>query len=71
MICEWENEKAKNEFSNNEIYKGKIINSKKQGKGIYYYNNGDRYEGEYNKNTEGIYYYKNEINVKENTIMIV
>jgi hypothetical protein len=42
LICEWENDKAKNEFSNNEIYKGKIINSKKQGKGIYYYNNGDR-----------------------------
>ena len=42
MICEWENDKAKNEFSNNEIYKGKIINSKKQDKGIYYYNNEDR-----------------------------
>ena len=42
LICEWENDKAKNEFSNNEIYKGKIINSKKQDKGIYYYNNEDR-----------------------------
>ena len=32
LIWEWENDKAKKEFSNKEIYKGKIINSKNKAK---------------------------------------
>ena len=36
-------------------------NSQRKGKGIYYYNNGDRYEGNWKNDTEskGIMYYKN------------
>ena len=32
---------------NNGKYKGDFINDKREGKGIYLYNNGDKYEGEY------------------------
>ena len=42
-------------------YKGDYLNGKREGKGIYKYNNGDIYEGEYkNDNMEGkgIMYYK-------------
>ena len=48
------------EFENG-IYKGQFINEKKEGKGIYKYNNGEKYEGEYKNNLRngfGIYTYK-------------
>ena len=32
---------------NNGIYEGQIKNNKNEGKGIYYYNNGDRSMGDY------------------------
>ena len=37
-------------------------NNNKEGKGIFYYNNGDRYEGDWrngNKEGKGIFYYFN------------
>ena len=45
----------------NGRYVGQIVNGKKEGKGIYYLNNGDRYEGDWkndNKEGKGIYYFK-------------
>ena len=32
---------------NNGRYEGQLINNKREGKGIFYYNNGDRYDGDY------------------------
>ena len=55
-----------NEVLNKEIkydngrYVGQVVNDKKEGKGIYYYNDGDRYEGDYKNDKregKGIYYY--------------
>ena len=46
----------------NGNYKGDYLNGKREGKGIYIYNNGDKYEGEYKndlKNGYGVYTYKN------------
>ena len=43
-------------------YVGQIVNGKKEGKGIYYWNDGDRYEGDFKNDKfegKGIYYYKN------------
>ena len=48
------------EFENG-IYKGPFIDQKKEGKGIYKYNSGEKYEGEYKNNLRdgiGIYTYK-------------
>ena len=42
-------------------YIGQVLNGIPEGKGIMYWNNGDRYEGEWknnNKNGKGIYYWK-------------
>ena len=42
-------------------YVGELTNDKREGKGIIFYNNGDRYEGEYKndkKEGKGIYYFK-------------
>ena len=44
-------------------YFGQVINGKREGKGIIYYNDGDRYEGEFKngkKDGKGIYYYNEE-----------
>ena len=41
---------------------GDFKNNKRDGKGIYYYKNGDRYEGGYKnhkKEGQGVMYYKN------------
>ena len=41
---------------------GDYINWKKHGKGVYYYNNGDKYEGDFNEGQaegKGKYFYKN------------
>ena len=46
---------------NNGRYVGQVVNGKKDGKGIYYYNEGDIYEGEWRngkKEGKGIYYLK-------------
>ena len=46
---------------NNGRYVGQVVNGKKDGKGIYYYNEGDIYEGERRngkKEGKGIYYLK-------------
>ena len=43
-------------------YVGQVVNGLREGKGIEYYNNGDRYEGDYRNDNEegkGIYYYHN------------
>ena len=43
-------------------YFGQFRNDKREGKGIYYYNNGDRYEGDWRngkREGQGIYYYNN------------
>ena len=43
-------------------YVGQIVNGLREGKGIVYYNDGDRYEGDYRngkKEGKGIYYYNN------------
>ena len=43
-------------------YVGQVVNGKREGKGIDYYNNGDRYEGDFKndiKEGKGIYYYSN------------
>ena len=45
----------------NGIFIGNVIKNKKEGKGIFYYNNGAKYEGEYKndlRNGKGIFYYK-------------
>ena len=36
-------------YLNNTLYKGDLINNKKEGKGIYHYDGGNRYEGEWIK----------------------
>ena len=44
----------------NGRYEGELKNNKREGKGIFYHNNGDRYEGEYKndkRERKGIYYY--------------
>ena len=46
---------------NNGRYVGQIVNGKREGKGIYYWN-GERYEGDWKNDKregKGIYYYKN------------
>ena len=43
-------------------YVGQVVNGVSEGKGIDYYNNGDRYEGDFRngrKEGKGIYYYHN------------
>ena len=43
-------------------YVGQVVNGLKEGKGIVYYNDGDRYEGEWKnskKEGKGIYYWNN------------
>ena len=42
---------------------GQVVNGLREGKGIYYYKDGDRYEGDFrngNKEGKGIYYYNTE-----------
>ena len=44
----------------NGRYVGQLVNELREGKGVYYFNNGDKYEGEWKKNNvdgKGIYYY--------------
>jgi len=44
----------------NGRYVGQVVNNKREGKGIYYFNNGNRYEGDWkngNKEGKGIFYY--------------
>ena len=46
----------------NGRYFGELKEGKKDGKGVYYYNNGDRYEGNWKEGVregKGIYYYSN------------
>ena len=46
----------------NGRYFGELRGGKKEGKGVYYYNNGDRYEGNWKggvREGKGIYYYTN------------
>ena len=55
--------------SNKERYEGPIINGKKEGKGIYIYQNGCKYEGYFRndkKEGEGIFYYANGDRYKGN-----
>ena len=43
-------------------YEGEFKNNKREGKGIFYYNNDDRYEGDYKNDKfdgKGVYYYNN------------
>ena len=43
-------------------YVGQVINGLKEGKGVYYYNSGDRYERDFKNGMskgKGIIYYKN------------
>ena len=43
-------------------YVGQVVNGLREGKGICYWENGDRYEGDYrneNKEVNGIYYFDN------------
>ena len=54
---------------NKEKYEGPIINGKKEGKGIYIYQNGCKYEGYFRndkKEGEGIFYYANGDRYKGN-----
>ena len=47
---------------NDGKYIGNVINGLKEGRGIMYYNNGDRYEGYFKNNNregKGTYYYNN------------
>jgi hypothetical protein len=42
-------------------YEGQFVNHNREGKGTFYYKNGDRYEGDWNvdkREGKGIYYYK-------------
>ena len=65
LIHDKEKEKFGNEPNFTKIYKsgkyiGKLKNNKREGKGIMYYNNGDRYEGEYKNDKregKGLYYF--------------
>ena len=46
----------------NGTYVGDYLNGKREGKGVYEYNNGDRYEGDYKddlKDGKGVYEFKN------------
>ena len=48
-------------YYTNGTYQGDFINNKREGKGIYLYNDGAKYEGDYKddfKNGKGIYSYK-------------
>ena len=44
---------------NNGKYIGQFKNNLKDGKGIMYWNDGDRYEGDYKNEGKGIYYHNN------------
>ena len=57
-----------NQINNKEIkykngkYIGQVVNGKAEGKGIRYYNDGDRYEGDFKNDKpegKGIYYFNN------------
>ena len=53
----------------NEKYEGALINGKKEGKGIYIYQNGSKYEGYFKndkKEGNGIFYYANGDRYKGN-----
>ena len=44
------------------LYFGQVVDGLAEGKGTYYYNNGDRFEGKWKKNKRegrGIFYYNN------------
>ena len=46
----------------NGVFNGSFVNNKKEGKGVYKYNDGDKYEGEYKndmRDGKGSYYYHN------------
>ena len=61
------------EIYDNGKYIGNIQNGKRNGKGIYYWDNGDKYEGDWvngNKEGKGILYGKMEINKKVNLKII-
>ena len=52
----------KNESIKRVKYIGQVLNGVPEGKGIMYFNNGDRYEGDWkndNKEGKGIYYWNN------------
>ena len=52
---------ASEEYDNGRYF-GELKNGKKDGKGVYYYNNGDRYEGDWKlgvRDGKGVYYYSN------------
>ena len=45
-----------------EVTQDKVVNGKREGKGIRYYNNGDRYEGDFKNDKsegKGIRYFNN------------
>ena len=47
-------------YEENGRYEGEIKNDKKEGKGIFYWNNGNRYEGDFRNDKiegKGIYYF--------------
>ena len=46
-------------YTNGSRYIGQVVNGLREGKGIYYYNDGERYEGDWKKEGKGIYYFKN------------
>ena len=46
----------------NGLYVGQVVNGLPEGKGIYYYNNGDKYEGDWRNDKfegKGIYFWNN------------
>ena len=47
------------QFKSNNKYVGNWVNSKMEGKGIFYFSNGERFEGTFSKNekSEGTYFY--------------
>ena len=58
-----------NENNNLERYEGPMVNGKKEGKGIYIYQNGCKYEGSFRndkKEGNGIFYYSNGDRYKGN-----
>ena len=50
-------------INDNILYEGDFIKDKREGKGKYYYENGEYYDGEFKndlRNGKGIEYYKNK-----------